>query len=227
MVTTDKAPGPDGFNFAFIKAGWEFLKEDLSVMLSEFYRRVRINREMNATFITLILEVVNPMELHDYRPITLVGCLYKLLAKVLANRLKQVLPSIIGPFQGAFVAGRQILDGVLIDNELIDSRKRSKDEGVIFKIDLEKAYDHVEWHFVDYMLFRFGFGEIWRRWNYECISTTSFSVFVNGSPSRLFKATRVILHGDPFSPFLFTMVVEALSSLLVRAKELGLFMVSR
>lgn len=178
MVTTDKAPAPYGFNFAFIKAGWEFLKEDLSVMLFEFYRRVRINREMNATFITLILKVPNPVELLDYRPISLVGCLYKLSA----NRLKQVLHSILSPFRGAFVVGRKILDGVLIANELIDSRKRPKDEGVIFKIDLEKAYDHVEWYFVDYMLFRFGFGKIWCGWIYECISTTSFSVLVNGSP---------------------------------------------
>ena len=76
-----------------------------------------------------------------------------MLAKILANCLKKALPSIISPFQGAFVAGRQNLDGVLVANELIDSRKRSKKEGVIFKIDLEKAYDHVDWGFVDYMLF--------------------------------------------------------------------------
>ena len=71
----DKAPGPDGFNFSFIKAGWEFLKEDFSAMLSEFHRRGRINREMNVTFLTLIPKVPNPVELREYRPISLVGVL--------------------------------------------------------------------------------------------------------------------------------------------------------
>ena len=106
-------------------------------------------------------------------------------------------------------------------NELIDSRKRSKVDGVLLKIDLEKAYDHVGWNFVNYMFLRFGFGETWRRWMQECISTTSFSVLVNGSPSKLFKGFRGIQQGDPLSPFLFTMVVEALSSLLVKAREMG------
>ena len=98
------------------------------------------------------------MELKDYMHISLVGCIYKLLAKIPANRLKNVLPRIISPFQGAFVVGRQILDGVLIANELVDFRKKSKKEGVLLRINLEKAYDHVEWDFVDYMLLRLGFG---------------------------------------------------------------------
>ena len=82
------------------------------------------------------------MDLKEYRPISLVGCIYK-LSKILANRLKKVLSSIIGPYQGAFVHNRQILNGVLIANELIDAKKQSKKLGVIFKIDLEKAYDRV------------------------------------------------------------------------------------
>ena len=107
-------------------------------------------------------------------------------------------------------------------NELIDSRKRSKKKRVIFKIDLEKAYNHVEWSFVDCMLQRFGFGERWRSWIKECISTTSFSVLVNGIPARLFKASRGLWQGDPLSPFLFTLVAEALGGLVNKAKYLNL-----
>lgn len=81
------------------------------------------------------------MELRDFRPISRAGCVYKLLAKVLADRLKVVLPLIIGHFQEAFVQGKRILDGTLIANDLRDSRTKSKDLGVFFKIDMEKALE--------------------------------------------------------------------------------------
>ena len=133
-----------------------------------------------------------------------------------------VLPSIIGPFQGALVGSRQILDGVLIANELINSRKRACKEGVIMKIDLEKANNHVERDFVDYMLGRFGFGYLWRWWMRECITSTSFSVLVNGSSSPPFKAFRGMRQGGPLSPFMFIVVVEALTDLLMKANVIGL-----
>ena len=90
-----------------------------------------------------------------------------------------------------------MLDGVLTANELIHTQKQTEKVGVIFKIDMEKAYDHVEWGFVDYMLRRFGFGGRWCAWIQECISSPSFSVLVNGSPSRLFRASRGLRQGDP------------------------------
>lgn len=81
------------------------------------------------------------------------------------------------------------MDGVLIANELIDSIRRQRMEGVIFKIDQEKACDHVEWEFVDYIMQRFGFGNIWRSWVLECMS---FSIIVNYALFRLFKASKRI-----------------------------------
>lgn len=104
------------------------------------------------------------------------------------------------------MANRQIIDVVLIANKLIDSRNRFKEDGVIFKFDLEKAYDCVDWSFVEYMLFRFVFGETWGGWIREYISTICFFVLVNGSPTKLLKASRMIRQGGPLSPFLFTIV---------------------
>lgn len=86
------------------------------------------------------------------------GCVYKLLSKLLANCLKHLLPCSINSNQGAFVGNNPILVGILIANELFDSIKRMWKEGVVFKLDLERAYDHVDWNLVDYMLHRFGFG---------------------------------------------------------------------
>lgn len=133
------------------------IKEDFCKMLPEFHKSGRLSGEVNATFLALIPEVLNSVELRDYGPFSLVGCLYRLLSKILANRLKIVLPSIISPSQVEFVHNKQILDGVLIVNELIDFRTRLKQAGVVFKIDTEQAYNHVEWSFVLYMVRRFGF----------------------------------------------------------------------
>lgn len=104
--------------------------------------------------------------------------------------MKQVVSSIISRFQGAFVHGRQIIDGSLIANECIDSRLTSGTPGVVYKIDIEKAYDFLSWGFLDYMLARMGFGLKWRKWIKTCVSTASFSIMVNGSPAGFFRSKR-------------------------------------
>lgn len=93
----DKASGPDGFNFSFMQAAWAFIKKDFYEMLSKFHLRGRLNKEVNATFFTLIPKAPNPVDVKDFRPISLVGCVYKLLSKILANRMRKVLPSLISP----------------------------------------------------------------------------------------------------------------------------------
>uniref|UniRef100_A0A2N9GR88 Reverse transcriptase domain-containing protein n=1 Tax=Fagus sylvatica TaxID=28930 RepID=A0A2N9GR88_FAGSY len=149
--------------------------------------------------------------------------MYKILAKLLANRLKVVLPKIISTSQNAFVQGRQILDSVLIASECLDSRVKHGEPGVLCKLDVEKAYDHVNWKFLIYMLQRCGFSGRWRDWMYSCISTARFSILINGCPNGFFPSSRGLRQGDPLSPLLFVIVMEALSRLLDRAVREGLF----
>ena len=100
----------------------------------------------------------------DYRPISLVTGVYKILAKVLANRLKEVLGDTISTTQGAFVKDRQILDVVLVANEAVEEYQSKKKNGLVCKVDFEKAYDHIRWSFLDKVLEMKGFGKRWRKW---------------------------------------------------------------
>lgn len=196
-----KASGPDGFNFSFVKKAWTIMREDMLNFFADFYDHATLARGINCTFITLIPKVDGASCFKEFRPISMVGCIYKILAKVLANRLRKVLPTIIGETQAAFVGGKQILDGVFIANKVIDSWKKRKNEGLVLKIDFEKAYDNVNWNFLLNMLSKFGCGVKWCEWIKECISTPAYSILINGSPTEEITPGKGPRQGDPLSPF--------------------------
>jgi len=139
-----KSPDPDGVNFGFIKEFWEELKDDVMRFISEFHRNGKLTRGINTTFIALIPKINSPQRLNDFRPISLVGSLYKILSKVLAKRLKRVVGTVISDSQTAFVKNRQILDGILIANEVVDEARKANKGLMLFKVDFEKTYDSVD-----------------------------------------------------------------------------------
>jgi hypothetical protein len=218
-----KSPGPDGFNFAFIKEFWDLLKGDVRVMFDQFHGNACLPKGMFSYFLTLIPKVSSPQALGDFRPISLIGSLYKLVAKVLACRLAKVVDNLIPNTQSAFIKGRQLVDGVVVVSEVIDYAKKSGKECLILKVDFEKAYDSVDWGFLDYMLCRFGFGEKWRAWMKACVCSGNMSILVNGSPTEEICIKRGLKQGDPLAPFLFLLVADGLGALMRSAVARGRF----
>ncbi|GLU22240.1 hypothetical protein SLE2022_383300 [Rubroshorea leprosula] len=220
---SSKAPGPDGFNFRFMKSMWDDIKTEVIGFVKEFQEQGRLARGSNASFIVLIPKTENPQRIEEYRPISLIGVMYKVIEKLLASRLCKVLHKIIGEQQMAFIKGRQLVDGVVIANEVIDEAMRRRKKSFVFKMDFEKAYDKVCWNFIDYMLDRMAFSATWRRWIQECLKSSMVSILINGSPTRQFSVTKGIRQGDPLSPFLFLIVAEGLNGLMTAAVDKELY----
>ncbi|KAL8526218.1 hypothetical protein ACS0TY_015437 [Phlomoides rotata] len=150
--------------------------------MEEFHRNGKIVRGLNASFIILIPKKDSPQRLEDYRPISLISGVYKIIAKTIFRRISRTMDDIIADNQSAFLSGRNIMDGILIVNDALDEAKRKKIKRFFFKVDFTKAYDSVNWEFLEQMIRGLNFNEKWRRWILECVQTASANVLVNGSP---------------------------------------------
>ncbi|GJW49783.1 RNA-directed DNA polymerase, eukaryota [Tanacetum coccineum] len=219
----DKSPGPDGFSFSFYRHFWPVIEKDVFEAVDYFFMYGEIPNGCNSNFIALIPKILDANMVKDFRPISLIGSLYKIIAKILANRLVGVLGDLVNEVQSAFVADRQILDGPFILDEVLQWCRRKKKHALIFKVDFEKAFDSVRWDFVDDVLNKFGFGERWRTWIQSCLRSSRGSILVNGSPTEEFQFFRGLKQGDPLSPFLFILIMESLHISFQRVVDAGLF----
>jgi len=212
-----KAPRPDGFTANFFHEFWDLIKAEVWELVEESRSTHWVLPALNSTFIALVPKEAESHKPEKYRPIALCNVIYKLISKVIANRLKPLLPLLISPEQTGYVEGRQIMDGIILSNEVIHSLKLLKKPGMLLKLDLSKAFDKLSWHYIQKVLLAFGFNAIWTRWVMNLITSPSFSVLLNGSPSIPFRPTRGIRQGDPLSPFIFVLMAEGLSRLLKSA----------
>ena len=160
----------------------------------------------------------------DFRLIILCNVIYKIISKVLANRLKHVLSQIISPTQSAFVSGHPITDNVLVAYETLhamQNRRKGKKGSLALKLDISKAYDRVEWPFLQGIMQRLGFPEGWISRVMGCVTTPTFFVLINGKPYGHIQPSRGICQGNPLSPYLFLLCVEGFTSLLAKAELEG------
>lgn len=157
----NKALGPDGFTMEFYQAGWHFLGQDILEVIEESRSHQKVWPGLNSTLLSLIPKSAHSETAQIFHPIALCNVIYKIIATLMAKRLKPILSSIISPEQTGFVEGRQILDGLVVSQEVVHSLKRKKEMGMMIKLDLSKVYDHLNWDYLKTILMEFRFCNRW------------------------------------------------------------------
>ncbi|XP_071705361.1 uncharacterized protein [Rutidosis leptorrhynchoides] len=216
-IGEDKAPGPDGYTSVFFKKAWEIVGPDVCKAVIDFFNNSQLLTEINHTILALIPKVETPCKVNDYRPISCCNVIYKCISKIITARIKGSLDSIVSDNQSAFIPGRRISDNILVTQEIM--KNYHLDRGTprcAFKVDIQKAYDTVDWKFLENILLYFGFHRTMIKWIMKCVSTTSFSININGELHGYFKGKRGLRQGDPLSPYLFTLVMECLTLMIKR-----------
>jgi hypothetical protein len=214
----DKAPGPDGFSARFLQACWQIVEKDLLKMVQKSQNTQRIGGITNSAFLSLLPKEKGANNFNRFCSISLCNIGYKIITKVIENRLKCILPKIIPENQGGFIQGRQIVDNYILVQEAIHSSLRQKEKGMVVKMDLENAFDRVNHSFLLNVMSKFGFGENFIKWIRACISEPWIAPLVNGRATDFFKASRGLRQGCPLSPLLFVIQAYVLSFLLDKKK---------
>ena len=221
------------FVWMFIVTNWDFIDgrswvfsffqvlTEVVEAVQAFFHSSHMLKAINHTIVSLIPKVPIPTGLMHFRPISLCSVLYKIISKILVNRLKPVLDKCISKNQAAFVAGRQILDNVILVHEFLHHLKNKRNGRVgcmAVKLNMSKAYDRVEWDYLKAIMIKMGFCDIWINWIMNCITTVSYSFSVNGEARELVKPERGLRQCQPLSPYLFLICSEGFSNLLKRTE---------
>lgn len=212
-----KSSGPDGIQPTFFQRFWDIVKPKVMKFCHDTFQTSSMNTYVNNTFLCLIPKCPSAVSIKkNYRPIGLCNTLYKLITKIIVFRMKPLLHKINGPSQASFLQNRRASDHATTIQEFITHFKKIKGQqgSMILKIDLEKAFDRLEWSFIKDTLHFFAFTQPLISLIMYCVSTTTISILINGSVSQQFIPTRGIRQGGPLSPYLFILCMENLSRVI-------------
>lgn len=219
----NKSGGPDGYSAEFFTACWSIIGPEVTEAILEFFRSGKLLKQWNAANLVLIPKKPNASHPSDFRPISCLNTVYKVISRLLASRLQDILPQMVSKAQSAFLPGRLLAENVLLATDLVNgyNRETISPRGML-KVDLRKAFDCVRWDFIVATLRAIDIPEGFISLISECISTASFSVCINGVTGGFFKSSKGIRQGDPLSPYLFVLAMEGLSRLLTARYDAGL-----
>lgn len=193
---------------------WEDIDTDILSFVSESIQDAHIEAELNVSKIALLPKSEDRSRVQNFRPISLLNTLYKIVAKVYANRMKPLLHNWILPSQTGFVPNRCILDNIFLAFEAIEWTLENKQELSMLLLDVEKAYDIVNWTFLKHTMARMGFHDTWIHQVMSLNQNAAAAVIVNGEQSRAFNLQRSVRQGCPLAPYLFLLIVDVLGQML-------------
>jgi hypothetical protein len=218
-----KAPGPDGFPAGFYQKSWDTVGNSVYRFVEEVWHNPSQIADVNHTDICLIPKVSNPEYVKQFRPISPCNTIYKIVSKIIVERLKVCLPSIISPYQTGFVPGRNIHENIIVAKEMAHTMHRMKGKKGAFaiKVDLAKAYDKISWEFIWRILVEIKLPNDLINIIMHSVSSVMTNVKWNGTRDEYFRPQRGIRQGDPISPYLFVLCMDKLSHLIMHAVNVG------